>query len=609
MRAKITRWGLYVWALGAALCVFYQWQWVVVKASVIHGYPSISFSTYDDQKKFWNYLENNKNSEIALTPLKLSDLKQQVQIVYEPRKEKPFFVLSSRHAKEAEKVLSSIAGLGVQYIREIINQEKGKLEQKNTELETSLDHQEQELLTFQKENTPLASPHELKEKIRELTTLLEEKEEEHRKLNSTEETLKTMEKEGNFSLVYFNSDLPIIKKYKEIENSYISLKNRYTEKHLKMINLKSELAGLKKVIFREIEEQNKLLQKQMGTLQASIEKNQKESLLLTSLKLLQENISRTKKTHEETLLNLEKLTRVSENHISYDLKIENNLPAVQKSLAYFGMGLIIFLSLIGVASLLDKRIYSPSHIYKAHKDIPLLAVTPKISEKEESLPLVLHRKPQSMYSKSVLHIRNRLLAMTHRPCQIILMTSMGEKSEADMLVSNLAIALAQVQKQVLLIDCEFQTPIQHKYFKLQNKGLAQVLQGECLWKDMALRVEVPNLMILPAGQDLRLKSLYSSHFSDLLKRCEQHYEFIFLNAPSLSLGKEAILMAQHRTDGVIISLPLGQIERETLKWAKEELLRAGVSLLGVVLQDADVPKARKWNELYSSSNGGANILI
>jgi len=224
---------------------------------------------------------------------------------------------------------------------------------------------------------------------------------------------------------------------------------------------------------------------------------------------------------------------------------------------------------------------------------------PRVKSSDHKIPLLLHHRPSSPYAHSISIVKNRLLSMKDWNHKMILISTAGRGHSPISLVTNLSIALAQGQKRVLLVDCQFNQPRQHHYFKLQNTGIATVLRGEAEKESVISRVEIPNLYIVPAGEGLNLRQVCSDEFGLFLKGLSPAYDFIFLDAPSFAGGTESILVAQ-KTDGVILTVPHGEVTRETVTWVKSELKQAGVPLLGIILKEVPPPKVKPWNEFIMS---------
>lgn len=571
MTSKLTLFGVCLWFIGVASLIHYQKQKMIIKAYVAQEKPLVDLSNLQEKNQLWNYIDENKESHEALRSLQFSELKGKIELLKE--KDHHLFMIKDVPAS-FETVFKATSELTIQYFKKLEEEEKSKLDQKLKEIEISLQEEEQQLLILEK-----------------LTT----KEEYLKKLEADLTVFKTVSQE-RLPFEIGDLNVPSAKKYRDLSQNYMQLKNKYKEKHPEMISMKEELFFLKQSILDELEEKIEDAKVQVDQVRNEFKKikNSEEYPIDT----LKNKISEEKAEQEQLFQRLKSISENQEKGISYSIMIEPNYPKLKKSLAYSGIGLLFFLISMMTIGLLDKKIYHPKHVYKTNKDISLLTITPRLSRKESQIPLLTHYKPQSLYSKSMHHVRNRLLNLQPKPCQVVMVTSIGKaKSSDSAFVTNLSISLAQAQKRVLLIDCKFHEQTQHRYFRLRNKGLAQILQEDSAWEESLVKVEVPNLAVLPAGEDLKLKSLYSNHFSELLKQWESHHDFIFLDAPSLSTGEEPILIAQYKTDGVIVTFPYGKIKRNTLKYVKESMNRAGVPLLGVILQDVSAFKTKRWNEV------------
>ena len=353
------------------------------------------------------------------------------------------------------------------------------------------------------------------------------------------------------------------KKYGYLKKTYDDLKSRYKSKHPKMIEIISELESL-------------------------TSDSQKIDVVAKEIEQIKAQYSIALQQYEDFLKNGLQPTGVQPTPVAKSLTT-----VVWKT---FGIGFLFLILGLGILTVLDRRIYHPKHILKVQKHVPLLAVTPKLTKREQKLSLHLHHHPTSHYSKSIFFIRNRLLSLPASP-RIIGVVSVGKSRGSVSLVANVAISLAQASKKVLLMDCQFYAPQQHRYFKLPNRGVGELLQGDA--SVAPFNVEVPGLKVLPAGEGLGLKAAGSTQFFELLKVLKEQYDFILIDVPSLSLESGSILWLK-KIEGVILTLPRGEITQKTLQWAKTELERYQIQLLGIVLKNAPVFKTHSWNQFLSS---------
>src|SRR5690606_17814153 len=99
------------------------------------------------------------------------------------------------------------------------------------------------------------------------------------------------------------------------------------------------------------------------------------------------------------------------------------------------------------------------------------------SRKDELLVL---NNPKSPVAEAFRQIRTNLNFISpDRPIETILVTSSGPAEGKSMVLANLAIAMVQNGKKVIVIDADLRKPMQHKFYEMANfNGLSNILTGE-----------------------------------------------------------------------------------------------------------------------------------
>lgn len=589
--------------------LFYQKSQVIVKATLHHPeLAELSSKSLSDSEKslsdseknlFWDYIKDHQSADPVLSQRNLSKLRQKIGI--RQNAQGIVFQLSSRNEQESKALLSRLAELWKNYLGAKKDLKNSEYARKIEVLRKSLDLSIEKLTEFQKTNGVLGSS-SFEEREKNLRMALLESESRLRTLESDFEMLQILDRNKNFSLRHINVDLPAAQKYKELEQSHHSYTTRYRLKHPKMKQIEAEMRLLKENLFKELHQERGILLSQVTSLKLSLEDLKSDFLRNSSTRQklgpLEQDISLKRAEYQEAENQHKRwLASVVSQDMTSTISVEK---AFRQTLTSLAGGWLLLLLALGLSSLLDRRIYHPRHILAVHKDPGLLAVTPKIKTGDHKIPLFLHYQPSSSYGKSISGVKNRILSMKNWNHKVILISTLGKSRLSPVsLVTNLSIALAQGQKKVLLIDCQLNHPRQHHFFKLHNIGIADILRGEVRKENIISRVEIPNLYVLPAGEGLNLRQVCSDEFTALLKGFISEYDFVFLDAPSFAAGTDSILVAQ-KTDGVILTVPSGQVTRETLSWAKGELKTAGVPLLGVILKDVPSLKVKRWNEFIAS---------
>lgn len=99
--------------------------------------------------------------------------------------------------------------------------------------------------------------------------------------------------------------------------------------------------------------------------------------------------------------------------------------------------------------------------------------------------LVVQDDPKSVGSEAFRTLRTNL-QYTSPDSQLhtVLFTSAVPGEGKSVVSSNLAVSLAQVGKNIILIDCDLRKPVVHKIFGLNNiTGLTNILTGQVDYKE------------------------------------------------------------------------------------------------------------------------------
>ena len=177
--------------------------------------------------------------------------------------------------------------------------------------------------------------------------------------------------------------------------------------------------------------------------------------------------------------------------------------------------------------------------------------------------------------------------------KVLLVTSaeMGEGKSTT--IANLAVAIAEAGKKVLLIDCDMRRPTIHKIFKISNiQGVSDYLIGQVTLDRVINKVE-PFLDIIPSGTIPPNPSelLGSNRMKVFLEEIRKEYDYILLDAPPVMAVTDAQVLST-LSSGVILVVASGKAQRELAKRSKELLEAVGAKIIGSVLTCIDVKSSQ-----------------
>lgn len=179
-----------------------------------------------------------------------------------------------------------------------------------------------------------------------------------------------------------------------------------------------------------------------------------------------------------------------------------------------------------------------------------------------------------------------------RERQVILVTSPSPREGKSTVATNLAIALAEIDQRVLLIDADLRRPRLHSIFNHANTwGLSDLLRektpcAEYPPEALSKKTHVPRLHLLPSGPGSVNVSrlLYSSRMSELVARFRGEFDAVLIDSPPLMRVADARIVSR-LADAVVLVFRAGQTTREAAAMAVSIFDADGIPVLGTVLND------------------------
>ena len=193
------------------------------------------------------------------------------------------------------------------------------------------------------------------------------------------------------------------------------------------------------------------------------------------------------------------------------------------------------------------------------------------------------------------------------PPRLIVITSSSPSEGKSTSAINLALALAEAEHNVVLIDGDMRRPRVAKYLGLVGEvGFSNVLSGGASLSEVLQTTRFPRLTVLAAGPIPPNPSelLGSLAAKSLLSELRTRYDYIIIDSsPLLAVTDGAILAAS--ADGALVVAKFGETKREQLAHAIQMLNDVGASLLGALLtmMPARGSGSYSYNYYYSQSYG------
>lgn len=176
-----------------------------------------------------------------------------------------------------------------------------------------------------------------------------------------------------------------------------------------------------------------------------------------------------------------------------------------------------------------------------------------------------------------------------RGCKKIIVTSAGPGEGKTTTCLNLAIAFAQTEANVLIIDADLRKPRINRHLSIEREnGLSDLLCGMITTQEAIKHCPKHNLDCITAGQipPNPAELLSSKEMELLLEKLGESYDYIFIDTPPVTVVTEAAAMAKC-ADGVIVIIRQNHTIAESVARARENLAMANAKILGYILNGVD----------------------
>lgn len=204
--------------------------------------------------------------------------------------------------------------------------------------------------------------------------------------------------------------------------------------------------------------------------------------------------------------------------------------------------------------------------------------------------LVTITDPLSPVSEAYRALRvNLQFAALDKELRTLLVASPGPGEGKSTTLANLAVTMAQVEQQVLMVDCDLRRPQLHELFGLSNAtGLTNMMIEERALESPPIQeTGIAGLRLLASGTlPARPADLLSSkRMEGLIARLREQADILLFDAPPIMVATDATILAT-KVDGVLLVFSAGETKRDHAQRAIERLEKVRANILGAVLNNA-----------------------
>jgi len=209
-----------------------------------------------------------------------------------------------------------------------------------------------------------------------------------------------------------------------------------------------------------------------------------------------------------------------------------------------------------------------------------------------SSPLITRSDPRSPAAEAYRTLRTNIdFFSLDRSIHTLLVTAVAPNENKSITVANLAVSMAQGDKQTILVDADVRRPALHTLFGLNNDlGLTSLFIDAKGPIEPALQaVNVPNLQVLTSGPlpPNPAELLGSQRMLDVIEALKSRADIVLFDAPPVIAVTDASVLGT-RVDGALLVVHAGQTRREQARRARLQLEKLHIRVIGAVLSGASL---------------------
>lgn len=250
----------------------------------------------------------------------------------------------------------------------------------------------------------------------------------------------------------------------------------------------------------------------------------------------------------------------------------------------FALGSVLFVVALSVRYLLDMTIRREEDIAECCS-CPVLAAVPDLNED------VMGPEISSAAAEAYRLLRTQLQCSfaDTRGGKVIGISGAVRGEGRSLTAINLAYTLSQLDKNVILIDCDLRSPSLAEKLKIRRKpGLSDFLTGQSSLFGLGQYCGIPDdakaFHVMTAGKTPAnpAELLSSEKMDEMLRELRKVYDYVILDLPPAGEASDPLALAK-QMDGLLLVVGLNRCKRQDLAETVRRFRLVNGQILGLVL--------------------------
>jgi len=221
-------------------------------------------------------------------------------------------------------------------------------------------------------------------------------------------------------------------------------------------------------------------------------------------------------------------------------------------------------------------------------------------------PLAMRNDPDGTYAEGIRRLRTNLrFVAPGRPSRVVLLVGVAPTEGRTTALCNVAIAIADTGRKVLLIDADLRRPRVTDLLGLHSaSGLSGLLVSPAPLQSAIQRWNGV-IDVLPSGPVPHnpAELLASDNMAQLLDEVRRQYDVVLVDASPLAVSDGLALSSG--VDGVVLAVRHGKTSVRQVETAHESLATVSARLLGVLVTDVPKSQVKRYLDVVAVPAGRA----
>ena len=253
----------------------------------------------------------------------------------------------------------------------------------------------------------------------------------------------------------------------------------------------------------------------------------------------------------------------------------------------FAAGLILSCGIIALYAIARDTIRTKKDIREKINQ-NCLGVLPKVTFRKHnkefnSSILIDNALTGDSFMETVRQLRNSIVSELDENAKSILFTSASPEEGKTTVSANVAVALAKMERRIILIDADIRNPSIEKALEKHEKYDIRDFDSFSQLK------RIPDLGIdiltFNVSEDNMWKVINTEYLKNIMETLKQEYDYIIVDAPPCALVSDPITIASV-VDTTILVVKQDTVRTTRIKYAIDSLLSVNANILGCVLNSA-----------------------